>query len=1455
MRGAAGWLAAGLLAMAAPAGAQMNPPTAPGSDLNLTANFPGDRKIGLHFREPSDDGGSTITRYEYRAKVATGTYPTTWTRVPEFTGTVGSTLELFFVVEQLSDGTALVNGTQYAVQVRAVNSVGAGQPAEVMATPQANVPAVFSPNNESGVITRRPFAPAPRVPAQVLISMVGNVLDDDNGFDTAGDGDDRFTFQWEWIRVRNGNETVIRGAGAASSGSRASRYTLTPADVGSQLKVKMRFRDDHYNQEEFVSALFPASGTILPAATCVAPTYTGGATQLWSEEITIEDVDHDQPTPNRYGVGGIDLDTDMFTAGSNPYTIDWIYRATTGSEAGKLIFGLTADLTQTDKNQLTLHVCDEAYPLIDATLQTSSHDYEWPSSEDWSTYITRTIFLSRDAVAPTVTRARISGASLTITFSENLDGDSMPPTTAFTVNVDDTTVDLASGSTAAITGNTVTLTLAEAPSSGSTITVSYARPGTGNLRDPALNEVLEFTDQIVTRPRPRVVLRPPSAPQSLLAKPGDSQVVLGWKAPASSGGRRVTRYEVRYAEGDSVPAGAPWQSVELDLKWTVADLTNGQQYAFEVRAVNSVGPGRAAIAAATPRTVPLAPVSLTATAGDAEVILTWSAPTNDGGAPIERYEYRYAAGDAVPQDTAWQDAGTARTATVKELENARRYAFEVRAVNPAGPGPAAFATATPRTVPLAPVSLTATAGDAEVILTWSAPTDDGGAPIERYEYRYAEGDAVAQDTAWQDAGTARTATVKELENARRYTFEVRAVNPAGPGPAAFATTTPRGPPLMPASVSIAAGNAEVVLTWSAPTDDGGALIERYEYRYAEGDAVAQDTPWQSAGSELTAAVTGLENEVRYAFEVRAVNRVGAGPAATTTGTPIRLQITLVTDAASATEGEPLAVRVRRSGGVAYAAHAYVGATDSAVPGVTATDTGRDDGLGRQRLEFAAGVAEATVTITPSFDGLRPADRTLTVTLESAQIEIYGRHLSYELDTAILDVTVTDADAAVSVADARAEPGETVLRFRVSLDRTRNVPMQVDYATADGTARAGQDYTAVSGTLTFEPDLREADVEVPVLATVHLSGERVLRLRLSNPRNAVIADGEATGTIARVSDLPQAWITRFGRTASDQSAQAIRRRLEGGERESHLTVAGLRVNSLMNGLGFGASQSADFGQPDAPFATAGRVVPGPAHALTGRSFGTGDLGGIAEHSGLANTVPRFHPGGLTASSDYSSAADSTGGAGLRLPTLREALIGTSFYYTAAAAQDEGGTQSGNAAGADSTGRAALPPGWTVWGDVATTGFDGAQGGLTLDGDVVTGTVGFDFQTDSRWLGGLAVSYSDGAGDYAERGSEGKLNSTLTSVHPYAHYRLSERTQIWGVLGYGSGDFELTPEGGEALGTDLSNRMVALGGRSVVRRPDGAGTFELSLNSDVLWTSTRATRRTGSPAPRATPAECG
>ena len=632
-------------------------------------------------------------------------------------------------------------------------------------------------------------------------------------------------------------------------------------------------------------------------------------------------------------------------------------------------------------------------------------------------------------------------------------------------------------------------------------------------------------------------------------------------------------------------------------------------------------------------------------------------------------------------------------------------------------------------------------------------------------------------------------------------------------------------PGAPESLVATAGDSEVVLEWTAPADDGGSPVTGYEYRYAAEDGVPDGTPWQDAGTELATTVTELENETPYAFEVRARNRVGPGATAVATATPIRLEAELFSTAAGATEGEPLVIGLRRSGGVAHAAHGYIGVTDSAVPEATATAEGRSDGLGRHRLEFATGATEATVTVIPAFDGERGAGRVITATLESVDVEIGGAVRAYELVTAALEFPVTDADAVLSVSDARADAESAALVFSVRLDRTRDVSVRVDYATEDGTARAGEDYTAVSGTFVIEAGGRTATVTVPLLTASHLTGERLmgertLVLRLSNARNARLENGTATGTIRTSDPVLQAWLSRFGRTVGTHVVDAVGTRLRGAPgMESHVTVGGYRLPLKKSPAGEPAATTPEGGSERALAARLWGPLPG------GTSPGAEPDGRLAALvTGLAGVlgVGRAPAGGADAAGSWADppAGDPRLGPSqsLHVPALRQVLVGSSFRLNL---------------GDDL--RDSATPRLTAWGQVAGTTFDGRDGALTLSGDVLTGTLGVDGEW-ARWLAGVAVSHSrgDGSSTSAGTGGDRELENALTSIHPYLRYAVNERLDVWGVLGYGWGDVTLQPDPGATLETGTTLMMGAFGGRGLLLAAADTGGFQLATRTDAMLT---------------------
>ena len=148
--------------------------------------------------------------------------------------------------------------------------------------------------------------------------------------------------------------------------------------------------------------------------------------------------------------------------------------------------------------------------------------------------------------------------------------------------------------------------------------------------------------------------------------------------------------------------------------------------------------------------------------------------------------------------------------------------------------------------------------------------------------------------------------------------------------------------------------------------------------------------------------------------------------------------------------------------------------------------------------------------------------------------------------------------------------------------------------------------------------------------------------------------------------------------------------------------------------------------------------------------------------------------------------------------------------------------------------AFGPRLTAWGRVASSGFDGNEDRMTLNGTVTTAALGVD-GVFTRWLTGVALAWSEGDGSFTQADApSGDLTSTLTSVHPYVGYALGERVKLWGMLGYGSGSLELVLAGQDPLRTDIDMTMGALGVRGTVLST--AAGFELALRSDVLWVTT-------------------
>ncbi len=423
----------------------------------------------------------------------------------------------------------------------------------------------------------------------------------------------------------------------------------------------------------------------------------------------------------------------------------------------------------------------------------------------------------------------------------------------------------------------------------------------------------------------------PGAPGSLSATPGDRQVTLTWTAAAANGSA-ITGYQLQQD-------GGSWNDIAgssaTTTSYTKDGLMNGTPYAFSVRAVNGVGFGEASDSISVTVGAPGAPASLSATPGDGQVTLTWTAAADNGSA-ITRYQYQQDGG-------LWQDidgsSATTTSYTKDGLTNGTSYAFKVRAVSGVGFGEESESvSATPAGTPGAPGSLSATPGDGQVTLTWTAAADNGST-ITRYQYQQDGG-------SWNDidgsSATTTSYTKDGLTNGTRYAFKVRAVNGVGFGEESeSASATPAGTPGAPGSLSATPGDGQVTLTWTAAAAKGSA-ITKYQYQQDGG-------AWQDilGSSDTTTTVGGLTNGTLYAFKVRAVNGAGAGEAsgsvsatAGTPGAPASLsakrgdqQVTLTWTAAAANGSAITKYQYQQDGG-SWIDIAGSPATTTAVGGLT-----------------------------------------------------------------------------------------------------------------------------------------------------------------------------------------------------------------------------------------------------------------------------------------------------------------------------------------------------------------------------------------------------------------------------------------------------------------------------------------------------------------------------------------
>ena len=409
-----------------------------------------------------------------------------------------------------------------------------------------------------------------------------------------------------------------------------------------------------------------------------------------------------------------------------------------------------------------------------------------------------------------------------------------------------------------------------------------------------------YIDNVAVVPYAATVPDAPDMNPYAAVAQGPGQIGMNWIPPQNDGGLPITGYNV-YAglSSGELDYATPLNGATpvTDTVYSATGLTGGQTYYFTVKAVNALGESLpSSETQATAIDVPGAPTGLQAVAGDGSVTLSWTPPTDTGGATIDYYlSYLGNSAETLGQWT-WVD-GNVVTATITGLTNGQAYWFAVAASNSMGEGalsgPVSATPTAPLSAPSAPALSLGVVGNGWISVTWTAPAEDGGSAITGYNVYACTSSGTCENrrNSTPLPPDAAGYTIDSLApNGDTYYITVTATNSAGEGaPSNEVSAMPVLLPAAPTGVSAStapAGKRDVTATVTWTDDPSAAGIDNhtvYVYSYRAGNRHNPAGTYRLLGSYVTSSnsasydVTGLSSGKTYAFAVSAHNPAGWSP--------------------------------------------------------------------------------------------------------------------------------------------------------------------------------------------------------------------------------------------------------------------------------------------------------------------------------------------------------------------------------------------------------------------------------------------------------------------------------------------------------------------------------------------------------------------------------------------------
>lgn len=352
--------------------------------------------------------------------------------------------------------------------------------------------------------------------------------------------------------------------------------------------------------------------------------------------------------------------------------------------------------------------------------------------------------------------------------------------------------------------------------------------------------------------------------------------------PAPDGGLPIDTYTVT-ATDLTTPANGGQVATSATSPIEVTGLTNGDHYTFTVTTTNALGTTAASAASSVtiPATVPGAPTGVSATAGNQQAVVSFTAPASTGGSAITSYTVK-ATDLTIPLRGGQVVSGSSSPITVTGLSASDSYTFTVTATNIAGTGAASSASASVSILgpPSAPQSVTATAGEKSATVSFIAPQYNNGEPVTSYTVTATDATTPANggETA---TGASSPIVVTGLTDGDSYTFTVTATNLEGAGAASAASNAviPKfqaSKPPAPTNVTVVPKDCGATVSFSPPSTDNGSTITRYIV-YVTDLTTPANGGQQETGPSSPISFCGLTDGDQYTVTVAAQNAYGVGP--------------------------------------------------------------------------------------------------------------------------------------------------------------------------------------------------------------------------------------------------------------------------------------------------------------------------------------------------------------------------------------------------------------------------------------------------------------------------------------------------------------------------------------------------------------------------------------------------